>query len=120
VVSSISNRLLARSDPATTLGSLNLYALAPAAFSEDDLMLAVLFASHAAVVVDAAASQEHLRRAIESRDQIGQAKGILMERFKISADAAFDQLRTASQRLNVKLRDLAVRLAETGEHPFES
>jgi hypothetical protein len=42
-----------------------------------------------------------------------------MERFKISADTAFDQLRTASQRLNVKLRDLAARVAETGEHPFE-
>lgn len=119
VVSSLSCRLVTRAGNTTTLGALNLYALKRNAYSDDDQMAAVLFASHAGVVVDAAATQAHLRRAIESRDQIGQAKGILMERFKISADEAFAQLRTASQHLNVKLRDLAVRIAETGETPLQ-
>jgi AmiR/NasT family two-component response regulator len=46
---------------------------------------------------------------------IGEAKGILMERFKLTPDAAFDILRSSSQRLNVKLREVARRLAETGD-----
>ena len=58
-----------------------------------------------------------LLKAVESRDVIGQAKGILMERQKISADEAFDALRVASQQSNIKVVDLAQRLAETGEWP---
>ena len=50
-----------------------------------------------------------LREALESRDVIGQAKGILMEREKVTADDAFNMLRRASQHLNRKLRDLARR-----------
>ena len=65
-----------------------------------------------AVTVDAARRQANLRQAMESRDIIGQAKGILMARSQISADDAFDTLRRASQRLNVKLRDLAERIAQ--------
>jgi AmiR/NasT family two-component response regulator len=52
-----------------------------------------------------------LRRALESRDVIGQAKGILMERRGIDEDEAFDVLRTASQALNVKLARVAETLA---------
>ncbi|MDT7798847.1 MAG: hypothetical protein QOI78_2280, partial [Actinomycetota bacterium] len=54
----------------------------------------------------------HLRKAVESRDVIGQAKGILMQRRGITADEAFDVLRRASQELNVKLADLARTLAD--------
>ena len=59
-----------------------------------------------------------LLRAVESRDVIGQAKGILMERHKLTADEAFDRLRAASQRCNRKVVELARELAETGEWPF--
>jgi AmiR/NasT family two-component response regulator len=56
-----------------------------------------------------------LHRALSTRDVIGQAKGILMERQRLSAGEAFDVLRRASQRLNIKVADLASHLAETGE-----
>ena len=62
---------------------------------------------------------EGLQEALLSRDVIGQAKGILMERFHLTPDQAFEQLRMASQQLNVKLRDLAGRFAETGQWPIE-
>lgn len=52
----------------------------------------------------------NLEKALETRDIIGQAKGILMARQRIDADAAFDVLRLASQRTNKKLRDVASEL----------
>jgi len=58
---------------------------------------------------------EHLRRALASRDVIGQAKGVLMERFKITADEAFGLLVQASQHRNVRVAELAFELAETGD-----
>ena len=63
---------------------------------------------------------EGLETALQHRDVIGQAKGILMERLHITADQAFEELRVASQRLNRKVRDLAVELADTGEWPVVS
>jgi AmiR/NasT family two-component response regulator len=56
-----------------------------------------------------------MRAAVLNRDVIGQAKGILMERHRITADAAFALLAEASQRKNVKLADVAAHLVETGE-----
>ena len=58
-----------------------------------------------------------LLKAVESRDVIGQAKGILMERKKIPATEAFDALRLESQRSNIKLVEIARQLADTGEWP---
>jgi AmiR/NasT family two-component response regulator len=57
----------------------------------------------------------HLQKAIESRDVIGQAKGIIMARRGVSADEAFDLLRRTSQDLNVKLADLARTLSARHE-----
>jgi AmiR/NasT family two-component response regulator len=62
---------------------------------------------------------QSLKQALLSRDVIGQAKGILMERCRVSADEAFEQLRLASQRLNRKVHDLATELARTGQWPPE-
>ncbi|WP_268766569.1 ANTAR domain-containing protein [Jatrophihabitans endophyticus] len=53
--------------------------------------------------------------ALGSRDVIGQAKGILMERFKIGAIEAFRLMVAASQRRHVKVRDIAEELTRTGE-----
>lgn len=117
VGSVLSCRLAVIADRERTLGGINMYAMTPDAFSEEDQLLGVLLASHAGVVVDAAHRSAQLHRAIESRDVIGQAKGILMERHRISSDEAFDRLRHGSQHLNVKLAELAARLAETGEEP---
>jgi hypothetical protein len=66
-----------------------------------------LFASHAAVTLFGAQHVGHLNRALESRDEIGQAKGILMERFSLNADQAFDLLVRSSQDTDVKLVDVA-------------
>jgi AmiR/NasT family two-component response regulator len=55
-----------------------------------------------------------VNEALSSRDVIGQAKGILMERLHVTPEDAFDILRTSSQQLNLKLREIAERLTETG------
>jgi AmiR/NasT family two-component response regulator len=60
---------------------------------------------------------DNLHTALSSREIIGQAQGILMERERITADQAFDILRRASQFLNVKLREVAQNLVDTGERP---
>jgi AmiR/NasT family two-component response regulator len=57
----------------------------------------------------------NLNKALLSRDVIGQAKGILMERLKIGPEEAFDALRRSSNRLNEKLQAVALSLAESGE-----
>ena len=98
-----------------TVGALTVYATRPAAFSRDSIDTGIALASHTAIAVAAAELGTHLRTALRSRDVIGQAKGILMERFKITAEQAFDLLIAASQRTHRKLRDLAELLTVTGE-----
>ena len=103
-------------------GSLNSYALTAEAFSDEARAIGLVLAAHASVAARAVHDRvaleqlgQNLRAAVSSRDVIGQAKGILMERLKITPEAAFDLLRHSSARLNEKLRDVAARLAETGE-----
>jgi transcriptional regulator with GAF, ATPase, and Fis domain len=97
------------------LGALNLYSTDADAFDDESEHVGLLFAAHAAVAMAAARKERNLVRAISMRDLIGQAKGILMERHKLTDDQAFALLVRASQRTNVKLVDIARRLAETGE-----
>ena len=99
------------------LGALNLYATKPHAFTSDDETVGLLFASHAAIALRGARTEANLRTALESRDVIGQAKGILMERYKIDQQRSFDLLVMVSQRGNIKLHDVAQHLAETGDIP---
>jgi len=103
----------------TTDGALTFYADAVDAFGHNERLLAEAYAAVATLAVSAALAhlkagvhEEQLREAIESRDVIGQAKGILMAREKCTADEAFEILRRASQRENVKLRDIAARVAQ--------
>ena len=60
---------------------------------------------------------EGLEEALLSRDVIGQAKGILMERLHLTSELAFEELRSVSQKYNRKVRDIATDLAETGVWP---
>ncbi|WP_158550687.1 ANTAR domain-containing protein [Geodermatophilus sp. TF02-6] len=76
-----------------------------------------LAAAHAAVAVRASRQVRWLTAAVASRDLIGQAKGVLMERFRITEDAAFGILVKASQDTQRKLRDVAAVVTETGETP---
>jgi len=90
-----------------TMGALNLYALASDAFDEADVALASVFAAHAAVAMAGARRESNLVRKAANRELIGEAKGILMARSDIDEDAAFDLLRRASQRLNIKVTEVA-------------
>jgi hypothetical protein len=90
-----------------TLGALNLHSKAANAFGEASRTVGLVFAAHAAVALSSAIHDEQMEDALQSRDVIGQAKGILMAREGVDAQEAFDMLRRASQRLNVKLRDVA-------------
>jgi GAF domain-containing protein len=112
VQSMFSTRLTLDAAPNDTLGGMNMYATRPAAFSEQDQMLALLLSSLAAVVVDASKQQEHLRQAIHSRQIIGEAIGILRAQSNLSSQQAFEMLSRASQRENVKLRDLAQQISD--------
>jgi GAF domain-containing protein len=112
-------RLSLDDDP---LGALNLYSRQPSAFDASDREVAALFTVHAAVALAAAeihaddlTKNLNLQEAIETRDIIGQAKGVLMERQHIDADRAFEILRRASQRSNVKLRDVAALIVSGSE-----
>ena len=109
ILSIISLRLFVEED---TLGALNLYATDPAAFDETDVALGTVFAVHASVAVDAARREETLETKAASRDVIGQAKGILMARSGVDEQRAFEMLKLASQRMNVKLRDIAKNIAD--------
>ncbi len=105
-------------------GALNLYARYPAAFGVADRAKGVILASLAGLAVSIARSHEdeerragNLNSALATRELIGQAQGILMERERITSDQAFDILRRASQHLNRKLRDVAQDLVDTGARP---
>ena len=97
------------------LGALSLYAGDPSAFSDLDERITTMFATLAALALADALRAEQMRAAVVNRDLIGQAKGILMERHRITADAAFALLAQASQHKNVKLTEVATHLVETGE-----
>lgn len=85
------------------------------AFDDESEHVGLLFAAHAAIAYAGVRKQSQLQRAIATRELIGQACGILMERYKLSADRAFAVLVRTSQDGNVKLRDVADQLIHTGE-----
>lgn len=91
---------------------LTAYARKPQAFGEDATRIGRLFTAHVSIALDSATVREQLTEAMRTRDLIGQATGILMERMDIDAAGAFDSLVKASQRENVKLRDLARRIVD--------
>ncbi|MGY1837589.1 GAF and ANTAR domain-containing protein [Blastococcus sp. SYSU DS0510] len=99
------------------LGAMTLYSRTPGAFDGDSADLGQMLAAHAAVALAAAEHEQHLRAAVGNRDVIGQAKGILMERYKLTADEAFGVLARVSQDLNRKLVDVAGELTATGAVP---
>ena len=102
-----------------SVGALNLYARSERAFDAAAAAVSEIFAKQASIALQNAQTylvarrlSEQLNEALQSRDIIGQAKGILMEREGIDDEEAFDMLRAISQNANVKLRDVAERLVE--------
>lgn len=111
-------------DPASELENDQPVCGSLAAFGPDDRAKGLIFATLAGFALDAAEQRaddeklaDNLRQALRSREMIGQAQGILIERERITADEAFDVLRRASKHLNVKVREVARTLVETGENP---
>ena len=93
--------------------ALNLYAETAGAFDDDSIELGLVYAAHTSVAWNSMRREQQFRSALASRDVIGQAKGILMERFDIDAVAAFELLRRLSQESNTRLTDIAERLVGT-------
>ncbi|MHB1535234.1 MAG: ANTAR domain-containing protein [Acidimicrobiales bacterium] len=111
--------LVGGADHERRLGSLNLYSTRAEGFTDEELEIGMLLATFVAVALALAEDRDFtaqreaaLHEAITTRDIIGQAKGILMERQHLSAEGAFEVLRRASQRMNVKLQEVAERLAQ--------
>lgn len=102
---------------ANDLGSLNLLARRPNAFTDETERIGLLFATHAAIAVADAQDLNNVSTALASRDVISQAKGILMERYKLTADMAFQALARVSMHTNTKVRDVADTLVRTGAFP---
>ncbi|HEX2401082.1 MAG TPA: GAF and ANTAR domain-containing protein [Mycobacterium sp.] len=96
-----------------TAGALNLFAFEPNAFDAEDETTGVVLAAHAAAAILSSRHGEQLESALTTRDRIGQAKGIIMERFGVDDVQAFEMLRRLSQDSNTRLIDIAQRVIDT-------
>ena len=99
------------------LGALSLYATRPHAFTGADVESGLSFAAHTAIAIKVARQEEHMDLALDSRSLIGQATGIVMDRYDIDAVRAFAVLKRISQQSNVKLHEIAVELIRTRHLP---
>ncbi|MDT5009871.1 MAG: hypothetical protein QOH57_1488 [Mycobacterium sp.] len=102
-----------------SMGALNVYAEEPGAFDDETEEIGLIFATHSALAWNSARRDEQFQRALASRDVIGQAKGMVMERYNIGAIQAFDMLKKLSQDSNVPLFRIAEELTEKS-HPSAS
>jgi GAF domain-containing protein len=98
----------------TRLGAMTLYSRFPYAFDAPDIERAQILGAHVSVVAAHTRMEQNLWKAIDGRNLIGQAQGILMERYQLTAEQSFALLRRYSQAQNVKLAVLARQLVETG------
>ena len=115
VHSSLSFQLYVRAE---TFGALNLYGGEPGGFSDDSLLVGTVLAQHASVAMAGDAAAAQLRTAVGTRDIIGQAKGLLMQRNGVTGLHAFQMLTKASQDTNTKIVDLAQYLVDMHESPL--
>jgi ANTAR domain/GAF domain len=106
------------------VSALNLYARLPDAYSTIDRGTGEIFGTLGGIALGSAEERDredekatNLLEALRTREIIGQAQGILMERERLTSEQAFDLLRRASQHMNIKLREIAQMLVETGETP---
>jgi hypothetical protein len=114
-LSVLSTALVVDAAPPRLSGAINIYSHKPGRLGDEVCRdRALLLATHASLALAQTAAvrlaelrEAQLRQALETRDVIGQAKGILMNRRGITAEEAFDLLRRTSQDLNVKLTELA-------------
>lgn len=110
VYSALSFKLYTSSQNA---GALNLFAFTPNAFDAEAETIGAVLAAHAAAAILASRTTEQLESALSTRDRIGQAKGIIMERYNVDDVAAFEMLRKLSQDSNTRLVEVAERVIDT-------
>lgn len=96
-----------------TAGALNLFGFEPHAWDTEADTVGMVLAAHAAAAILASREGDQLQSALSTRDRIGQAKGIIMERFGVDDVQAFDMLRKLSQDSNTRLIDVAQRVIDT-------
>lgn len=101
-----------------SMAALNFYADRPHAFDEESVELGTVYATHIALAWSMMRRQDQFRSALASRDVIGQAKGVVMERFNLDAVEAFELLTRLSQQSNTRLVDIAAALIDS-EHPLK-
>lgn len=101
-------------NPGGTKAALSLFGFQADAFGAESETVGAMLASHAAIALTNETTERQFRAALASRDTIGQAKGMIMERFGVDARRAFAMLRTISQETNTPVRDLAARFVDTG------
>ncbi len=98
-------------------GALNLFGQKPGVFDAKDQAVGAMLAAHAATALIAHDRERQFQSALSSRDAIGQAKGMIMERFAVDATRAFDLLKKLSQDSNTPLVDIAAGLVARGPEP---
>ena len=96
-----------------TAGALNLFGFEANAFDAEAETIGTVLAAHAAAAILASRQGEQLQSALTTRDRIGQAKGIIMERYGVDDVAAFEMLRRLSQDSNTRLVDIAQQVIDT-------
>jgi len=98
-----------------TIGALNMYSTTTDTLDPELVHIAELFAAHAALAMGKARTVEQLHQGMVARKVIGQAIGILMERYDLTEERAFTFLSRASQSSNIRLRDIAQEMVHTAE-----
>jgi ANTAR domain/GAF domain len=95
-----------------SMGALSVFADRARAFNAESVDIGLIYATHAALAWSALRRDQQFRSALASRDTIGQAKGMIMERYKINAVQAFDLIKRLSQESNTPVTDVARQLVE--------
>lgn len=95
-----------------TFGGLNLYSKSTGNFDANALVLAELFATQGAIAMGHARTFNQLHDAVETRTVIGQATGLIMERYELDDNRAFAFITRMSQTGNIKLREVAQEIVD--------
>jgi hypothetical protein len=96
-----------------TAGALNLFGFHPCVWDTEDQTIGSVLAAHATAAIFADEQRQQLNSALLTRDRVGQAKGIIMERYGVDDLRAFEMLRQLSQESNTKLTDIASKVIDT-------
>jgi GAF domain-containing protein len=101
--------------PGDTGATFSLFGFRAEAFGAESETIGAMLANHAAIALISERQERQFKAALATRDVIGQAKGLIMERFGVDAARAFAMLTAISQETNAPVRDLAARFVDTAK-----